>query len=129
MHNSGTRSGHSATVRGKTHVHRACKGVHRKDGCQLFLAIETLRSRRFDSHAFYHGGRADPGPSPRRRGILEGNIARSATGTRVRASVFPLRRRAFPADKNEESGIPHTVGTVPPSILYSVPVIKAARGE
>src|SRR5258708_28468652 len=83
MTHGGARCRHSAGVAGESHIHRACKDYHRKDGFPLCLAIETFRTRRLDSHAFHHGGRADPGPSRRRRGILEGNIAGSATRTRV----------------------------------------------
>src|SRR5258708_11120717 len=83
MHHGGARCRHSAGVAGESHIHRACKDYHRKDGFRLCLAMETSRTRRLDSHAFHHGGRADPGPSRRRRGILEGNIAGSATRTRV----------------------------------------------
>jgi hypothetical protein len=74
-HDRCARCRHSAGVAGERHVHGASKGHHRKDGFQFLLAIETFHTRRLDSPTFHHGGRADPSPSGRRRGLLKGNTA------------------------------------------------------
>ncbi len=70
---------------------RALKNLVRAavDYNQIKLKRKAPRTRKLNSYAFYHGGRADPGPRCRRRGLLEGNTARGATGTRVRGSYFP----------------------------------------
>lgn len=61
-------------------------------------------------HAFHHGGRADRGPSRGRRGILERNTQRSATGTRLRGWIFPPEDRVLSTVGNERLQVTNDVG-------------------